>query len=194
MDLRQPAQYYWTTVFDRYQPQSLSFAFLPVRSLPTDDIPRLSDIAMALGGQLPPEEIRPWHLPALLASILSVDGTQQNLSQLSAPFQYGQPAWIDPHRLGFAEYVAYSEVIPFEESPPKGKSLMSIAQSTGATIGLIAVGAIGPGAFGPAITPGAHPLVIFTVPLGIVLCTAAAQLGPALGGWLAKLMGVTQSR
>jgi hypothetical protein len=176
MELRPPAQCYWTTVFDRYQPQSLSFAFLPVRSLVSDDIPRLDVIATILEGQLlTPGEIHPWHLPTLLASIL-LDGTQQDPSKLSMQLAYGGPAWVDPKRLGFAEYVSYSDVIPFEESPLKGKSLMSIAGSAGVTIGLIA----------------AHgtPLVILTVPLGILLCTAAAELGPELGKKLPKLMGL----
>jgi hypothetical protein len=41
MELRQPAQYYWTTHFDYYQPRSLSFAFVPLRSLRTAQIPSL---------------------------------------------------------------------------------------------------------------------------------------------------------
>jgi hypothetical protein len=55
---------------------------------------------------------------------------------------------------------------------------MSIAGSAGVTIGLIAA--------------GSTPLVLLTVPLAILLCTAAAELGPELGKKLAALMGVAR--
>lgn len=185
MELSQPAQYYWTSLFDRYQPQSLSFAFVPVRSLAKGEIPQLNDIAVMLEGQwLHSQEIQQWHLPALLASLLPADSPPQTSSEISAQLTSGTPVLIDPYRLGFAQHVAYSDVIPFEDSPLKGKSLMSIAGLAGAKIGLIAVGAV------PAAI--AHPLVLLTVPVGILLCTAAAELGPELGKGLAKLMGLAR--
>jgi hypothetical protein len=76
--------------------------------------------------------------------------------------------------LGFAEYVAFSEVIPIEASPLTSKSLLTIAVGVGAKIGVIA--------------GGATPLVLVTVPAGIILCTAGVIFGPALGQKLAKLI------
>jgi hypothetical protein len=80
---------------------------------------------------------------------------------------------MHPNQLGFAEYVVYSDVIPFEESPLKGKSLMAIAGLAGVQIGFIVA--------------GGSPMVLLTVPLGILLCTAAAELGPRLAE---KLIGL----
>jgi hypothetical protein len=177
MELERPAQYYWTTLFDQYQPQSLSFAFLPSRSLSDRNIPQFDVIANILEGQrLGPQQIQPWHLPVLLAYLLRRSDSLQAASEISYQLTYGGPVSVDPQSLGFAEYAAYSDVIPFEESPLKGKSLMSIAAAAGVHVGMIAA--------------GGHALVVLTVPLGILLCTAAAELGPELGKRLPKLMGL----
>jgi hypothetical protein len=179
MGLRQPAQYYGTTIFDQYQPQSFSFAFVPLRSFANNQIPQLDTIVTMLQGhRLDAGEIQPWHLPVVLASILSGGGPMLSPSQLLPNLVYGGSVLVDAHKLGFADYVAHSDLIPFEESPIRGKSLMSIAGSAGVTIGLIAA--------------GNNPIVILTVPLGILLCTAAAALGPELGKNLPKLMGLTR--
>jgi hypothetical protein len=76
--------------------------------------------------------------------------------------------------LGFAEYVVFAEVIPIEASPLSSKSLVSIAVSLGAKIGLIA--------------GGGSPFVLLPVPAGIILCTAGVIFGPELGLKLAKLL------
>jgi len=52
---------------------------------------------------------------------------------------------------------------------------MSIATAAGVQIGLVA------GQYGP--------LIIVTVPMGIVLCTTAVEFGPLLGKKLAQLIG-----
>ena len=177
MELKRPAQYYWTTLLDQYQPQSLSFAFVPTRSLSGNDIPPVDLSAHVLEGQLlSTQEIQPWYLPALLAFLLRNPNSLQAVSELSDQLTYGGPISVDPQSLGFAEYVAYTDVIPFEESPLKGKSLMSFAAAAGVHIGMIAA--------------GGHAIVVLTVPLGILLCTAAAELGPELGKRLPRLMGL----
>ena len=177
MELKEPAQYYWTTLFDHHQSQSLSFAFVPLRSVANHQIPPLDTIVSILGAQsLDPQRIHPWNLPTLLASLLPGDPTSQAPNEVLTQLIYGNPIMIHPHTLGFAQYVVHSNVIPFEESPLKGKSLMSIAGTAGVTIGLIA--------------SGGTPMVLLTVPLGILLCTAAAELGPELGKKLPKLMGL----
>ena len=52
MDLKQPPQYYWTTLFDQYQPsQSLSFAFVPFRSFVNNKVPGLDVIASMFDAQ-----------------------------------------------------------------------------------------------------------------------------------------------
>ena len=177
MELMRPAQYYWTTLYDRYQPQSLSFALIPSRSFGGSAIPQLDTVAATFEGYyLGTGKIQPWHLPVLLASLLAADGQIQTISGIPAQLTDGKPVYVQPQNLGFAEYAAYSDFIPVEESPLKGKSLMAIAAAAGVNIGLIAV--------------AGHPLVILTVPLGILLCTTAAELGPELGKKLPRLMGL----
>jgi hypothetical protein len=180
MELSQPGQIYSTVLFDRYQPQSLSLYCAPARCFPNDVVPQLSDITTALEpGSPPARQIDPWHLPALLTYLLpDGDVFPSAPTLLIDQWIQGTPLAIDPYKLGFAQYVAYVAPIPVEESPLKGKSLMAIAAAAGVQIGLIA------GQYGP--------LVIITVPLGIVLCTAAMEFGPTLGKRLAQLMGARQ--
>lgn len=71
--------------------------------------------------------------------------------------------------LPFSTYVAYARIIPFETSPLGAESLATIASSSakartvamGATVGYFAA--------------GTTPLLLITVPLGIVLCGAAVS-------------------
>lgn len=177
MDLLPPAQVFSTTLYDRHQPQSLSFVFVPARSMQGSVTP---DLYSAMGLVDPNanslHEIAPSYLPAALASLLSPSAQGDPFSWAASLFPAGGSVWIHPNSLGFAEYVAFSEVIPIEESPLKSKSLVAIAAGAGAKIGLIA--------------GGATPLVLLTVPAGIILCTAGAVFGPALGLKFAKLIGV----
>jgi len=89
----------------------------------------------------------------------------------------------------FVERLTADNLIPFEESPLAAMSLLDIAKmvaggGTGAIIGLVAA--------------GPTPLLLITVPLGIVLCGAAPGVGKALGvglGYrLLKLMGLSDSQ
>jgi len=115
------------------------------------------------------------YLPAALASLLAQPATPNPFSWAAHLPQSPGQIWIDPNAVGFAEYVAFSESLPIEESPLRSKSLMAAAVATGAKIGLIA--------------GGTGPWVLLTVPAGIILCTAGVVFGPALGDRVAKLMG-----
>jgi hypothetical protein len=173
MDLKPPGQVFSTTLYDRYQPQSLSFVFVPARSMVS--VPDLNTVKNLID---PTafffQTIAPSYLPAALASLLS-DPTGPN------PFSWAQHLsspghiWVEPNRLGFAEYVAYSESVPIEESPLKAKSVMAVAVTAGANIGLVA--------------GGGTPFVLLTVPAGIILCTAGVVFGQALGEKLSRLIG-----
>jgi hypothetical protein len=173
MNLQPPAQVFSTTLYDRHQPQSLSFVFIPPRSLSAGvqlDFDVVRGLVDPAANFFP--IIAPSYLPAALASLLA-EPTVPN------PFlwavQLPQSPWIPPNSLGFAEYVAFSEAVPVEESPLKSKSLMAVAVATGAKIGLIA--------------GGTTPFVLLTVPVGIILCTAGVVFGPALGDKVSKLIG-----
>ena len=94
MDLKQPPQYYWTTLFDQYQPsQSLSFVFVPLRSFVNYSIPGLDVIARMLDAQpLDGPSIQPWQLPTLLAGLLPDGGLPPSpfafLTQLTSGWTY----------------------------------------------------------------------------------------------------------
>src|SRR5262249_26103848 len=109
MELKRPAQYYWTTLIDQYQPQSLSFAFIPSRSFPNNAPRSLKIIRDTFPAEtLPVPEIQPWHLPLVLASLLRTYDYPYHHIDLLRQLSYGQPVSVQAHELGFAEYVAYS--------------------------------------------------------------------------------------
>jgi len=176
MNLLAPAQLFSTTLYDRHQARQLSFVFIPARSFPNSFVPDLN----AVKDLFDPNAsfvniIAPSYLPAALASMLAQPATPNPFSWAAALPQAPGQIWIDPNAVGFAEYVAFSESLPIEESPLRSKSLMAVAVATGAKIGLIA--------------GGASPMVLLTVPAGIILCTAGVIFGPALGEKVSKLIG-----
>jgi hypothetical protein len=83
----------------------------------------------------------------------------------------------------------FSRMIPFQESP---LDLHSLAELTVKATG------VGIGAYAGFVASGGTPLVLITVPLGMVLVGAAAGLGRALEEGLRKrilsLMGVPDSQ
>jgi hypothetical protein len=176
MDLQPPAQLFSTTLYDRHHPQQLSFVFIPARSLKNGFVPDLK----AVKDLVDPNAnffytIAPSYLPAALASLLAEPALPNPFSWVVPLPQIPGQIWIDPNNVGFAEYVAFSESLPVEESPLRSKSLMAVAVATGAKVGLIA--------------GGATPFVLLTVPAGIILCTAGVVFGPALGEKVSKLIG-----
>ena len=175
MDFESPAQLFATTLYDRYQPRSLSFVFLPKRSLTNGIVPQLDQLSSILRPNFPPPKEIPPHKLALALAFLLSGATVYEVDRLVD----GGPISVDSNALGFAEYVVFSEVLPFEESPIKGKAPLAIAASAGAKVGMIAAGAT-------------HPaLLLITVPVGILVCTAAAIIGPTLGGFISGLVGMT---
>ena len=73
--------------------------------------------------------------------------------------------------VAFAEYLAFAQLIPFEESPLEGTSLGSIvATGSGGAIGAYV---------GFAVAGGPTPLLLVTVPAGMIICGAA--MGTAEG-------------
>jgi hypothetical protein len=176
MDLQPPAQVFATTLYDRHQPQSLSFIFVPARSMKnslTPDLYTAKDLIEPTANYV--YEIPPSYLPAALASLLP-DPPQSNPFSWAGQLPGPGTIWVPPNSLGFAEYLAFAEVIPIEGSPLASKSLLTVAVGLGAKIGLIA--------------GGATPFVLLTVPAGIILCTAGAVFGPALGQKVSKLISI----
>jgi hypothetical protein len=81
------------------------------------------------------------------------------------------PSYCDPQVDAFATYVTNSRVVPFERSPISMESIVQIVKASGgagigATVGLLA--------------GGGTPLMLVTVPAGIILCGAATGIASAL--------------
>lgn len=75
-------------------------------------------------------------------------------------------SYVIDELLEFSTYVANARVVPFEGSPLGAESLSSIAAAAKA-------GAVGLGATIGYMAAGPTPLLLITVPLGIVLCGAS---------------------
>ena len=109
-------------MYDRYQPKSLSFAFVPARRIPTGQFNELSAVKDLIDPNatffLP---ITPSYLPAALASMRAQPSDQNPFSWATPLPQVPGQIWIDPNSVGFAEYVAFSESLPIEESPLESK-------------------------------------------------------------------------
>jgi hypothetical protein len=175
MALQPPAQVFATTLYDREQPQSsLSFVFVPKDSIKAGVALDLHSVSALVAPNAIVREIKPSYLPAALASMLKSTPPHGDPFSWAATGPVPGIVSVDPNSLGFAEYVAFSEVIPIQASPLVSKSLLSAAVSIGAKIGLIA--------------GGLTPLILLTVPAGIILCTAGVIFGAELGQRVAKLI------
>jgi hypothetical protein len=70
----------------------------------------------------------------------------------------------------FAQYLAFAPLIPVEHSPLEGLSLDKIVQT----------GGTGVGAYIGIVVAGTTPLLFITVPVGMIICGAAAGVGLGL--------------
>jgi hypothetical protein len=165
--LMDPAQFYETTLYNRDRDQALAIATVPARSLPTGEVPPVE----ALGEQLetPGGIIRPveaWSLPFLIDTALGEPRWPG--SPFDAPLSWPLAArprndrWSSP----FAEYVAFTPVVPFESSPLGAKSLGGLVAGAGGAVGAYATH---------------DPLLLLTVPAGIIVCRAAFHIGDGIG-------------
>lgn len=67
----------------------------------------------------------------------------------------------------FAQYIAYTKLVPIEESPLGAEALATIAASS------VKAGTVTVGVTVGFIVAGATPFLLITVPLGIILCGSA---------------------
>lgn len=73
--------------------------------------------------------------------------------------------------LRFAEIVVFDDVVPIEQSPLKAEALVTlVTKATGA----------GLGAFAGFVAFGDSPLLLITVPAGMIICGAAKGIADAL--------------
>src|SRR5262245_51923621 len=86
----------------------------------------------------------------------------------------------------FAEVIAFDEVVPVEHSPLKAEALATlVTKATGA----------GLGAFAGFVAFGASPLLLVTVPAGMIICGAAKGVADALeSGLRERLMELLRGK
>jgi hypothetical protein len=197
-------QLYQTTISARTQGYAFRFLTVPSKSLTGairhNDPPAQSVLTEALGiADLQP--VRPSRLSYAIAGMLRVDEHPEEveeaqartlsdriLQQTAAPEKMILPS---ADMLEFAEQLAFTRVIPFEESP---LALVSLAEKAAS----IAKDPIPLGAFIGVLAGGMTPILLITVPAGIILCGAAAAFARAIDGQmpniLQRLCGVSPIR
>lgn len=185
-----PVQVYETTIYNRDRTgEGFSFASVPARSLPGGGVPSLEQLALTLevlflddSPHAFRQNLRPWGLPFLIDGALGRRAPFRFYFDPDVPFGEKQ----GPSR--FAEYLAFEAVVPFESSPLGSKALATLVGATataGAGLGYAATG---------------EPIVLLTVPAGIVVAGAALGVGAGVATGLAEglryrlrtLMGVPE--
>jgi len=189
------AESFAATIGDRNSGLALDVVVIPRRALRDDRVTRNSAaLREALGVRALHEIKSASALPAALALTLgqTSDPEPAVVRAALASIDYNLNELVgagDYDVRNFVEYAAYAKVIPFEESPLDLQSLAGIFAGTSA----IGVG----GAIGYLVVAGAaSPLLLLSVPAGVVICAAAygvAQgLQPALKYNVMKLMGMPE--
>jgi hypothetical protein len=190
-----PVQFYETTVADRDSGLAAGIVVIPSKSFRPEPLDRnlaaevLADLGVELHVPFDEFEVLP---PTSVVGV-AVAGALVGEAWLDKR-ELSPPQWVYETERGqrlssFTDYVMLAEVLPFEQSPLRAASLASLM----ATGGLVTVGAgaglAATGAF------GGTPLVLVTVPLGIILVGAAKGVATALEQGLRsqilQLMGVS---
>lgn len=163
------AQVYETTILDRQSGRAFALATVPARSLPDSVVPPVKQVADRLeldGVNIAPVEA--WSLPFL------IDASLGRFPDFR-PFERLRP---ERGPSEFAQYLAYAPVVPFESSPLAGKSLAEIITAVGGGTSASGVGAL-----------AAHdPMLLLTVPAGIIVYRAAWHIGDGIGIALRTLL------
>lgn len=160
-------QFYETTIYNDELTASFSVLTIPRRSLVDEaGFFGAAEIEGMIG--LQKDEVQHAVLRMLLAA-----ATDRSLAAIPDGGAYSF-AGMTGHRelIPFSEYLFHEASIPFEQSPLAGISLDKILKATPATIGA-AAGFVAAGSHGP--------LLLISVPAGIILCITAKEVGSGLG-------------
>jgi hypothetical protein len=112
----------------------------------------------------------------------SPEGALEFLRAQTVPITHATQA---PTDVTFAEQVAFSDLIPFEQSPVNLESLVGSApKATGVAMG----------AYAGFVMSRGTPLILVTVPAGMIIFGAAAGVAKALEEWLrGRLLNLLKS-
>jgi hypothetical protein len=121
--------------------------------------------------------VSPTNLPRGLAVLFSAavpSDKRESILLSTASAQFGAPGTDVEYAksdLQFAEIVAFEPIVPIEESPLQAQVLATlVAKGSGVTIG----------AFAGFVAVGASPLLLVTVPAGMIICGAVKPVAEAL--------------
>jgi hypothetical protein len=183
----EPVQSYETTIRDNGTNSSFVFFTVPRRSLPENylllegsqgarevALPQYVLEELNLRGLPSVQNIGLWQLDRAIGVLLSP------FAELHTPIY--DTSWfagrdytlkallesddaIPPEISDFSKYLLHEAVIPFERSPLEGASLFNIVSHASG---------VGIGAYIGFVLAGSTPLLLITVPAGMILCGAAA--------------------
>lgn len=169
------AQLYETEVEQREIDKAVRFLTVPARSLGWG--PDILHSPEELMGEL---EVRPLggplyasELPYAIASILLRDDAEEARQHFDL-VRERLPAFVDDHAavLQFSEYLTFAPIVPFEHSPLGGEALAKLlTRASGAGIGA---------GIGIMVAGGPTPLLLVTVPAGMIICGSAKGIADGL--------------
>jgi len=171
-------QTYETSVMSKESPHAMHVIVVPSSSLPSlPATPPLAlfptEVVLQELGLVALATTNPSNLARHLAVLFSPQVPDYELFQTlsvaaMAPSAQFQPS---PDDIRFAECVSFERVIPIEQSPLIQESLAKLA-TTASGVGI--------GAYIGFVAFGQSPLLLITVPAGIIICGAARGIGQAL--------------
>ncbi len=153
-----------------YHPEGISFKIISVPTkLNSNNPQKLSQILEILNLK-EYEEVKPGFLVRAIATILAAKDIKDLENWKSIRSILHNKFEKKPYYYELAEYATMANIIPFESSPLSGESLGNLVNIAG----------YGIGAYVGIVTAGSTPLLFITVPLGMIICGAAAGVARAL--------------
>jgi hypothetical protein len=168
------AQYFDTTIAERRLGSAIRFISVPARAVSVPDTLLSPNAAMDVLGFVS------------FGRLASIDELSAALAEMvtSQIVEGGESS----EAANFTAYCLNKPLIPFEQSPLDLTSLT----------GLLTASGVGIGAFVGYVAAGGTPLIIITVPAGMVICGAAAAVAKGLETGLQyrllKFLGVPQAQ
>lgn len=168
-----------TTIAERskgYAVRILTSTSAQLSDCSTDDEAALRRVIKDAVGIDSFKQIEPSELATAVHGMLRADNEKSELERLRASAVIlhvlgetapaSSPAYRDKDMWSFAQHIAFADIVPFEESPV---ALISLASKAAA----LSKNGVALGAFIGVAAGGLTPLLLITVPSGIVLCATA---------------------
>ena len=191
MDKLDITQWYETTVAERGTGRQFRFVGFPKRAVAPGDMADVLASASEVVDRLELQNlgrVAVSQLPQVIVALLQAEeaNVSENLATVTAFSQLLQPSVAEAGIMAFAEQLAYSDLIPFEQSPLSLVSLVgqiASASKSSATLGAV-VG---------LLAATGHPILLVTIPAGILICggaMAVAKLMEERRDQIAQLAGL----